>query len=51
MDINLIRTGVTLVSFVLFIAIVIWAFRPANRNRFEADGRMLFDDSANRERT
>ncbi len=51
MDINLIRTLVTLVSFLIFLAIVFWAYRPANRNRFEADGQIVFDESVSQERT
>lgn len=50
MDINLIRTLVTLASFVVFIAIVFWAYRPSNRNRFEADGRIVFEESNSQER-
>jgi cbb3-type cytochrome oxidase subunit 3 len=44
-DINLIRAIITLVSFALFVVIVLWAYRPTNRARFEADGRLILDDS------
>lgn len=44
-DINLIRAIVTLASFVLFLGVVVWAYRPRNRARFEAVGRDILDDS------
>ena len=28
----------------IFLAIVFWAFRPKNKKRFEADGRIPFRD-------
>ncbi|MBF0370784.1 MAG: cbb3-type cytochrome c oxidase subunit 3 [Magnetococcales bacterium] len=30
--------------FLLFVAIVFWAFRPANKKRFEKMSRMALDD-------
>jgi cytochrome c oxidase cbb3-type subunit IV len=35
MDINTIRSGVTLLSMLIFLAIVCWAWRANNRERFE----------------
>jgi cbb3-type cytochrome oxidase subunit 3 len=46
MDINLLRTAMTALSFALFLAIVAWAAWPANRGRFEADARIPLDDDA-----
>ena len=45
MDINLVRTLVTLLSFAVFAAIVWWAYAPRNRARFDADAAIPFDDS------
>lgn len=33
----------TVAAFAAFIAICWWAYRPANRDRFEADGRLPLD--------
>ena len=35
MDINVLRSAVTLCAFVLFVAIVLWAYRPSKRGQFE----------------
>ncbi len=35
MDINLLRSAVTVVAFALFVAILVWAYLPAQRQRFE----------------
>ncbi|MBF0611177.1 MAG: cbb3-type cytochrome c oxidase subunit 3 [Magnetococcales bacterium] len=32
------------IFFVTFVGIVFWAFRPANRNRYEKIGRQLQDE-------
>lgn len=49
MDINLVRTGVTVVSLVLFLGIVLWAYRPAHKSRFEADGLSVLLDNDKKE--
>ena len=41
-DVDLIRTLVTLASFIAFLAIVCWAYAPARKPRFEDQGRMIF---------
>ena len=46
MDINLIRSLVTVAAFAAFIGIVWWAYAPARRGRFEADAQLPFDDEA-----
>ncbi|MGZ5079217.1 MAG: cbb3-type cytochrome oxidase subunit 3 [Usitatibacter sp.] len=44
MDINLIRTIVTVASFIAFLAIVAWAMHAGNRQRFEDASRLPFDE-------
>lgn len=34
----------TVAAFAAFIGICWWAYRPANRDRFEADGRLPIDN-------
>lgn len=46
MDINLIRTIVTVASFIAFLAIVAWAMHAGNRQRFEDASRLPFDEDA-----
>lgn len=40
MDLNLIRIAVTLLSLTAFLGIVWWAYKPANRQRFESDAQI-----------
>ena len=44
MDLNLIRTVVTALSFVAFIGIVIWAYRPSRKRGFEEAANLPFAD-------
>lgn len=44
MDINLIRSLITLVAFLVFLGIVWWAYGPGQRDRFEQAARIPFDD-------
>lgn len=44
MDINLIRSLITVVLFVLFIGIVLWAWSHARRADFEAAARLPLED-------
>ena len=44
MDINTVRTIVTLLAFATFLGIVWWAFGASRKARFEADARLVFDD-------
>lgn len=46
MDINLLRSLVTLGAFAVFLGIVWWAFSPSRKARFERDARMLFEEPA-----
>jgi cytochrome c oxidase cbb3-type subunit 4 len=45
-DLNDLRSLVTLLSFGLFAAIAAWAWRPANRARFDDDAMLPFADEA-----
>jgi cytochrome c oxidase cbb3-type subunit IV len=40
MDINTLRIAATLVSFVLFLGIVVWAVSARNRSRFEEAAKL-----------
>ncbi len=42
MDINVLRSIVTVVAFVLFVGILVWAYRPSRRARFEEAARLPF---------
>jgi cytochrome c oxidase cbb3-type subunit IV len=44
MSLNEIRIVVTLVSLLIFMAIVFWAYWPANRARFDADAYIPLND-------
>ena len=43
MDINTLRSIVTVVAFVVFIGIVIWAWSGRNRARFDEAARLPFE--------
>jgi cytochrome c oxidase cbb3-type subunit 4 len=43
MDINLLRSIVTVVMFIFFIGIVIWAWSSRNRARFDEAARLPFE--------
>ena len=47
-DINLLRIGVTVVSFVVFVGIIAWAASPRNRERFEQAARLPLDEGDDR---
>ena len=52
MDINDLRSGVTVVSLVLFLGIAAWAWRRARKSDFDAAARLPFADEDHRgERT
>ena len=44
MDLNLVRSLVTLAAFAAFLGIVWWAYGSAQRERFERDARLPLDD-------
>jgi len=43
-DIGLLRGIITLITLLTFLGICWWAYRPANRRRFDEDAWMAFDD-------
>ena len=43
MDINLLRSIVTVVTMVTFVGIVIWAWSGRNKARFEEAARLPFE--------
>ncbi len=45
MDINLIRSLVTVAAFAAFLGILWWAYRPAHKTRFERDAMLPFDET------
>jgi cytochrome c oxidase cbb3-type subunit IV len=45
MDINDVRSLITVVSFAIFIGIVVWAYGSKRKARFEAEARSVLDDS------
>lgn len=42
MDMNTLRSGITAVSFVVFVGIVWWAWSARNKSRFEEAARLPF---------
>ena len=48
MDINLLRSIITVVSFVLFIAIVVWAYSDRSKAAFDQAARLPFDEEDDR---
>ncbi len=44
MDVNLMRSVITAVRFVVFIGIVLWAWSKGRRADFEAAARLPLDD-------
>ncbi|WP_343630584.1 cbb3-type cytochrome c oxidase subunit 3 [Roseateles sp.] len=46
-DLNTLRSAVTLISLLVFLGIVVWAYARRNRERFEDLGALpLMDDVA-----
>ena len=44
MDINVLRSLVTVAAFAAFLGIVWWAYGPARKERFERDGRLPLEE-------
>jgi len=44
MDVNDLRVAVTVVSMLVFIGIVAWAYSRKNRDSFDEAARLPFDD-------
>jgi cytochrome c oxidase cbb3-type subunit IV len=49
MDINLIRSLVTVAGFIGFVGILVWAYLPGRKEQFDEAARLPF--SADQERT
>ena len=49
MDLNDIRSIVTVASLGLFVALMVWTWRPARRAAHEAAARLPFDGETNLE--
>jgi cytochrome c oxidase cbb3-type subunit 4 len=48
MDINLLRSLITVAALAAFLGIVWWAYAPARRERFERDAQMPFNEDGER---
>ena len=44
-DLGLLRGLITLITLLTFLGICWWAYRPANRGRFDEDAWMAFDEN------
>ena len=44
MDINLLRSVITVAALAAFLGIVWWAYAPARRERFERDAQLPFNE-------
>ena len=51
MDINLLRSLITVLSLVAFLGIVLWAYGPGRRERFDEAARLPFADDEIAERS
>ncbi len=43
MDINILRSLVTVLAFGLFVGILVWAFRPARKAAFDDAAKLPFE--------
>jgi cytochrome c oxidase cbb3-type subunit 4 len=48
MDINGLRSLVTLAAFVAFVGILIWAYLPSHKARFDAAAQLPFEPEQER---
>ena len=49
-DINTLRSLVTGFSFILFIGIMVWAYRPARKTGFDEAAQLPFINATNRDK-
>ena len=49
MDINWLRSLITVAAFAAFLGIVWWAYGPSRRQRFERDAMLPFEENHNEE--
>ena len=45
MDINVVRTAVTIALLAAFVAIVLWAYWPSRRERLDAEARRILKEA------
>jgi cytochrome c oxidase cbb3-type subunit 4 len=45
MDINWLRSLITVAAFAAFLGIVWWAYAPSRRQRFERDAMLPFEEA------
>jgi cytochrome c oxidase cbb3-type subunit 4 len=45
MDINFLRSALTVIALAAFLGVVWWAYGPSRRRRFERDALLPFDPS------
>ena len=45
LDVNLLRVAVTVISFAIFVAIVIWAWSRRNKAAFDEAAQLPFQES------
>ena len=45
LDINTLRSAITVLSFLIFLAIIAWAVSPRNRNNFEQAALVPFTEN------
>ena len=46
MDINDLRSAITLLSLLLFVALMVWVWRPRAKAEHEAAAHLIFDGEA-----
>jgi cytochrome c oxidase cbb3-type subunit IV len=44
MDVNTLRAVITTLSFLVFIGIVVWAYSPKSKSRFDEAAQLPFAD-------
>jgi cbb3-type cytochrome oxidase subunit 3 len=44
MDVNIVRILVTLAALGIYVAIVLWAYTPQRKERFDAEARRILDE-------
>jgi cytochrome c oxidase cbb3-type subunit 4 len=49
MDINTLRSLVTVAGFIIFLGILVWAYRPARKAEFDEAAQLPFATAKNQE--
>lgn len=50
LDINTLRSAVTGISFLIFIGIMVWAYRPARKAEFDEAAQLPFSNVSGRDK-